>query len=667
MSILAAWVALVSGFSSEGYYTRSQAERGRALYREACAACHGLDLTDGSASPLAGPRFERSWNPGSSVSDFSGWGSASLDDLFFIARTTMPQGAVGSVSPEEHLDILAFILERNGYPVGERELTADAEMLRAIPIEWRGGDVASAEAAPDFVSGDNGLRPKDESYLPSRLLKEAETNARDWLYHNHDYSGTRYSGLDQIDTKNANRLQAACVYQVGELSNFQTGPIVYDGTMYLTSVRTTVALDGATCRPRWRHTWEPKLAEVWRNNRGVAVANGRVVRGTSDGYLLALDAADGKLLWARRAADPTIGETFTMAPLIYDDLILIGPAGSENAISGWVGAFRLEDGAPVWRFKTVPGAREPGVSSWGNPKDIVLGGGAVWTPFSLDPEREELYVAVTNPSPDLPAKLRPGDNLYTNSIVALDVKTGDLRWYEQLVPADFHDWDLTQVSPLYSAAIGGPERSLVATVGKDGLLRVLDRKTHEEWFQTEVATRENVDTPLTPEGVRACPGILGGVEWNGPAYNQRTKLLYVPAVDWCMTYRVAEEVRFIPGKGYLGGSATFEEAGKGRLTAIDAASGSIRWRYDSPRPLVAAATTTAGGLVLTGELTGDFLVLDAATGKELYRFHTGGPIGGGVVSYLAGGKQYIAVMSGRPSPFWAIHQGSPTAFVFALP
>jgi alcohol dehydrogenase (cytochrome c) len=272
----------------------------------------------------------------------------------------------------------------------------------------------------------------------------------------------------------------------------------------------------------------------------VAVANGRVVRGTSDGYLLALVASDGRLLWARRAADSAIGETFTMAPVIYDDLVVIGPAGRENAISGWVAAYRVEDGEMVWRFKTVPGAREDGEDSWENPEDIVLGGGAVWTPFSLDPEREELYVAVTNPAPDLPATLRPGDNLYTNSIVALDVRSGELRWYEQLVPSDFHDWDLTQVSPLYESTIEGRERNLVATVGKDGLLRVLDRQTHEQWFETEVTTRENVEAPLTMNGVRACPGILGGVEWNGPAYSEKTNMVYVPAVDWCATFYLGE-------------------------------------------------------------------------------------------------------------------------------
>jgi alcohol dehydrogenase (cytochrome c) len=224
------------------------------------------------------------------------------------------------------------------------------------------------------------------------------------------------------------------------------------------------------------------------------------------------------------------------------------------------------------------------------------------------------------------------------------------------------------VSPLYRAAIEGRDRNLVATAGKDGLLRVLDRETHERWFEAELTTRENVDAPLTPQGVRACPGSLGGVEWNGPAYNERTNMLYVPAVDWCTTFHVAEEVRFIPGKVYMGGYTRREGMGKGRLTAVDGSDGSIRWRYDSPRPMVAAVTTTAGGLVLTGELTGDFLALDAASGKELYRFNTGGPIGGGVVSYEVKGKQYVAVMSGGPSPFWSgAHPGSPTAFVFAIP
>jgi len=242
------------------------------------------------------------------------------------------------------------------------------------------------------------------------------------------------------------------------------------------------------------------------------------------------------------------------------------------------------------------------------------------------------------------------------------------HWYRQTVPSDFHDWDLTQVSPIYKTSIAGSERDVIATVGKDGVLRVLDRNTHEQWFEAEVTTLSNVEEPLTLEGVHACPGILGGVEWNGPAYNPATNMLYVPAVDWCSTFSLVEEVRYIAGRSYLGGSVAMDAEMKGHVTAIDAGDGSIRWQYDSPRPMVGAVTTTAGGLVLAGELTGDFLVFDARSGAELLRFNTGGPIGGGIVSYEVEGKQYVAVMSGRPSPFWTgAHPGSPTALVFALP
>ena len=586
----------VGAAQEDGYYTQEQAARGRTLYGDACASCHGGELTDGTASPLAGPNFLRRWN--------RGFGSATVDDFLFIMRTTMPPGSAGSLSNEQYLDVLAYILRRSGYAYGDTPLTSSPDVLSAIPIESRdSANFADMEPPPVFIEGEKGLAPSDKNYPPSEELVQAHANPRDWLYHTHDYTGRRFSDLDQIDTTNAHRLRPACIHQLGEISHFQTGPIVYRGTMYLTTVHYTVALDAATCRLIWRHEWEPKDVEVWRNNRGVAVARGRVVRGTSDGYLVVLDASDGRLLWARKAADTAVGETFTMAPLIYDDLILIGPAGSENAISGWVGAFRLDDGAPVWRFETIPGAREPGDDSWGNPEEIVLGGGAVWTPFSFDPEREELYVAVTNPAPDLPAELRPGDNLYSNSLVALDIRSGELRWYRQTVPSDFHDWDLTQVSPIYTASIAGSERDVVATVGKDGILRVLDRNTHEQWFAAEVTTLSNVEVPLTTEGVHVCPGVLGGVEWNGPAYNAVTNMLYVPAVDWCTTFSLVEEIRFIPGRLYMGGGVAMDQEAKGHLTAVDAVDGSIRWQYDSPRPMVGAVTTTAGGLVLAGELT----------------------------------------------------------------
>jgi len=276
---------------------------------------------------------------------------------------------------------------------------------------------------------------------------------------------------------------------------------------------------------------------------------------------------------------------------------------------------------------------------------------------------------VTNPSPDLPVHLRQGDNLYTNSIVVLDVRTGRLRWHRQLVPNDSHDWDVTHAAPLFTATVNGAARRLVATAGKDGVLRALDRDTHNVLWETPVTTRENAGAPVTTTPVRVCPGVLGGSEWNGPAYSPSTNLLYVPAVDWCTTFSAFEQVRFIPGKIYMGGKSDMDPAAKaqGRITAVDASTGAVKWKYRSPRPMVAAVTTTAGNLVLTGELTGDFVVFDARNGDVLYRFNTGGPMGGGIVTYSVGGQQYIAAASGSPSNFWIDRNpGAPTIVIFTV-
>jgi alcohol dehydrogenase (cytochrome c) len=609
-----------------------------------------------------------------------------MDDVFFLMRTTMPLSMAKSLSAEQHAAVFAYVLQQNGYPAGDKPVQPDTPQLKTMRVlsrtsntrvgAWSSvlpvlGDPKNLppEPPPAFIPGDAKSLPTSGGPTQEQL-NAAAGSGRDWLYHTHDYSGSRYAPLAQIDSANAKRLQVACAFQVGELTNFQSGPIVYQGTMYVTTPHATIALDASNCHLKWRHAWEPKSIEPWGThvNRGIAIKDGRVVRGTADGYRLELNAQTCDLIWARKVPDSIAGETFSMAPMIFEDMILIGPAGSENGISGWVGAFRLSDGTQVWRFKTVPGIDEFNSQTWKNPTRIKLGGGAVWTPLSLDPEQGELYVAVANPAPDLPAELRPGDNRYSDSVIALDVHTGQLRWYKQTVLNDAHDWDLTQVSPIFKTKVNGQERNLIATVGKDGILRSVDRGTHEALYATPVTTIKNVDHPVTPEGVSVCPGVLGGVEWNGPAFNPASNLLYVGAVDWCTTFYVAESARYIPGKLYMGGMFQFADTSQGWLTAIDSSNGKVRWRYRSPRPMVAAVTTTSGNVVFSGETTGDFIVLDAHSGDVLYRFNTGGPIGGGIVTYEIDGKQYVGVMSGRPSGFWVDKNfGAPTVFLFALP
>ena len=634
-------------------FTADQARQGRRVYKTACASCHGSELEGAAAPALAGPAFLQTWQPP----------ARSAQDLYHVMRVTMPKLAMGSLKPDDYTAVFAFLLQRNGWPAGRRRFDASDAMLSQIRLD---AVAAPAALAPtEFIAGKDGppLDPTGPSL--SELAGAASAN---WPYHTGNYSGTRYSQLTELTPANAARLRVACVFQVGPAEVFQTGPVVYKGVMYVTAVRQTVALDAATCRPRWRYTWQPRDYELWPVNRGVALARGHVIRGTADGYLLALDARDGQLLWARQVARPQAGETITMAPLIYDDLVVIGPAGSENNIKGWIGAFRLADGTPVWRFNTVPRPGEPGADTWANPGGLPQGGGALWTPLTLDPAKGELYVAVTNPAPAFAGHLRPGKNLYTNALVALDVHTGTLRWYEQLLPNDTHDWDLTQVSPLFREKVGGRDRSLIATVGKAGVLTVLDRDTHERVYEVPITTRLNADAPVGRKRARVCPGMQGGVVWNGPAYNPRAHLLYVPAVDWCGVFQANRTARFDQGDQYFGGVYTPDSAAqaKGWLTAVDAGSGAVRWRYRSAKPLVAAVTATAGGVVFTGELTGDFITLDALTGRELYRFYTGSGLLGGVVTYTAGGKQYVAAASGGGSYNFG-REGSPTIFVFTLP
>jgi len=497
-------------------------------------------------------------------------------------------------------------------------------------------------------------------------LTAASSNSVDWLHPNHDYNGSRFVDAGEINRSNVGRLSPVCIYQAGDARSFETNPIVYRGVMYITTPDSTVALDAATCRVRWSYYRKPKARENGLRQRGAAIKDGKLVRGTPDGYLLALNAETGEVLWERAAGNAAKGETFSMPPVIYQDLVIIGPGGNEAAVKGWVGAFRLDTGEPVWRFNTFPGEAEPGSDTW-SVTEAITSGGAVWTPFSLDPDEGLVYIPTGNPAPVVYGDVRRGDNLYTNSLVVLDARTGKLVWYYQATPHDTHDWDLTQTSPLFTTEVDGKSRKLVTVAGKDGLLRVLDRATHDLVYEVAVSQRENATAPITVEGLHVCPGVFGGMEWNGPAFSPRTNMLYVPSVEWCGTFKVAEILRY--ARPYTGGSYESDPAASasGLLTAIDASTGGIRWKYRSPRPMVAAVTATTSDLIFTGELNGDFIALDARDGSVLYRFNTGAAISGGVVTYKLDGKQFVAVTSGAATRFWEAPPASATIIVFALP
>lgn len=645
---------------ADGAFTSAQAAKGAAVYAKSCAACHGQKLEGGSSTALAGPSFAGKW----------GDGKHSIDDLYFVIRTQMPYGAAGTLTDQQYLDVVAFMLQSNGSRAGNQMLTANSPALKTM--------IASASVKPSIETGKKTAAGESKT-APTRVtngkpsqkeLNAAHTASTDWLMSNHDYGGQRFVDLKQINRENAGSLKMVAKYDIGDRNPFHNNPVVSNGLMYITVKDSTIALDAATLKVQWKYDRKPKGKQGWPMNRGVAIKDGMVVRGTHDGYLVALDAATGALVWERALVDMTKNEGgFTMAPVIFENLVILGPAGSELGVKGWVGAFKLSNGEPVWKFNTVPDHGEPGSETWEKADAKLLGGGAVWAPLSLDADAGVVYVPVANPAPDFYGEARPGANLYTCAMIALDARTGKLRWFYQLVPHDEHDWDTTQVSPLFSATIAGKTRKLVATAGKDGLLHVIDRETHKQVYEVPVTTRMNTDVPPTREGLRACPGVLGGVQWNGPAFNPGTNTLYVNAVDWCATFVKAADARYVEGAMYMGGTVRPEPPDKSRgwLTAIDASTGAVRWKYESPRPLLAAVTATSANLIFTGELLGDFMALDATTGEVLYRSNTGGRLNGGVVTYSINGKQYIAVAAGNANGFWAVPPASASIVLFSLP
>jgi PQQ-dependent dehydrogenase (methanol/ethanol family) len=628
-------------------------QSGRFAYAAKCQTCHGPELQGTGAPALKGRSFTLQWN------------GKTLSDLYNYVHQEMPLGNPSSLRLQEYADIVAFILSQNGLPSGNEKLTPATPMHRVLALSDVAITAQPAASAPMVKLGElTGPVKQPGGSAPSQAeLDAADADTRSWLMYNKGYRGERYSRLAQIDTRNAHQLRPMCMFQLGELGTFQTGPVMYEGTLYATTHMGTYAIDATNCKKLWTHQHLAQGAEMNATNKGIAIAAGRVVRGTQDGFLYALDAKTGELLWERQIQDPSIGAGVGAAPIIWNGMIFMGNAGGDWGIRGTLMAFRLEDGAPIWTFHTTPTGNETGADTWERAGSALHGGGAAWTTYALDRQTETLFVPVGNPGPDYYRASRPGANLFTNSVIALDARTGRLKWSYQLRPNDDHDWDTTVVSLFDSDG-----RALVAAAGKDGVLHVINRADGTQVFKLPVTTTLNHDVPLTTEGVRVCP--VAGVQWNGAAYSAQSELLYINAIDWCTFFKLGPEPKWVPTVPYTGlanGWGTNDPVDKwsGWTNAIDARTGKMKWRYRSSTPMYAALTPTAGGVLLTGDLNGDLIVLDAKSGSVLYRFNTGGPIAGGVITYESNGRQYVAVASGNSGGSIPL-SGASTIVIFGL-
>ena len=635
--------------SVDGWYAPDQATRGKGSYNANCAVCHGSSLQGGAGPALSGASFAAKWR------------DRPLRDLYTVAHDQMPLTAPGKLPPKTSFDILAYLLSFNGFQASTKAVSA-SDLDRALTPPQTGKNIAAAVArapAPPNVA----VSQPTTRIVSQAELDSADDDATNWLTYNKGYKGFRFSKLDQINVNNAPQLRAVCVMQLGEVGTFQTGPVIYDGTMYVTTSHGVYALDAASCERRWEYHYSPWAPEVQVNNKGVAIAEGRVIRGTTDGSLLALDAATGKVLWLRKIMDVTKGEFAVAAPLIRYGIVYIGKAGADWGIQGEMMAFRAADGTKVWGTLLLPRKGDPAYATWKNPASIATGGGSTWSSFSLDTEAKLLLVPVGNAAPDYNADPRPGENLYTNSLVALDSETGAIKWWHQLRGANDKDLDTTVVAAFDTP--GGLH--LAAAAGKDGVLHVVDRTNGALRFKVPVTNQKNLDEPLTAAGVAYCPG--GAILNNGPAYSPATNLVYINSQDWC-NVGFKRPAKYIAGIQYDGGTGRRDPLDEsfGWTTAIDATSGDIKWCYRSPQgiPMLGAVTPTAGNVVFTGDTAGYFLVFNATSGDVLYRFNTGGVLGGGVATYSVKGRQFVAVMSGNTSfhPYKAA--GAATVLIFGL-
>jgi alcohol dehydrogenase (cytochrome c) len=498
--------------------------------------------------------------------------------------------------------------------------------------------------------------------LSAAVSAQEASPGANWLNYNNSLDGQRYSALKQINLANAAQLGEVCRVQIDGPTSFHGGLIVRDGVIYTGTARETVALDATTCALIWKFVYQPEEVSCGGSSRGVALLDGRVFRGTCDGRLVALDAATGKLLWKNVIARQQLGESTPGAPLAWGGVVFMGIGGSDLGIRGRVMAYDAVTGRELWRFHTIPMGKETGAETWKRPETAKTGGGGFWGAMTLDVSTGELLVPVGNPWPDIDHAYRPGDNLFTNSIVVLDAHTGALKWWHQVAPGDWMDLDLSAAPVLFRTGT----RDYVAIGGKDGYLTVVDRDTHRPVYRTPVTTVEHIHKQPKPEGSRLCPGFAGGVEWNGPAMDPVNQNLVVGAVDVCFMVKLRASATYKPGEADWGGTVEPDGPATGWITAVNRDTGEVRWKYHAEKPVVAGVTPTAGGITFAGDLAGNFLVFNSKTGDVVHKAKAGGAMAGGVVTYEVGGRQFVAFAAGNISRNAFGDLGLPSVVVMAL-
>jgi alcohol dehydrogenase (cytochrome c) len=493
----------------------------------------------------------------------------------------------------------------------------------------------------------------------------AQPLAGNWLSYNGDYSGRRYTSLSEINKNNLAQLRAAWVFHAHNSNRLEVTPVVANGMMFVTAANDAFALDARSGRVVWHHSRpnsEGLIDDASRHiTRGVGLWRNRLYMETDNAHLLCLDARSGNLIWDVAYADWNKNYGATSAPLVVKDKVLVGTSGGDDGVRGFVAAYDAWSGKLVWRFWTIPAPGEFGSESW--PGKLYLhGGGTTWMPGTYDPKLNTIYWGTSNPAPDFEGGVRPGDDLYTDCMLALDPDTGKLKWYFQFTPHDLFDFDAVETPILIDAVYQGAARKLLVQANRNGYIYVLDRTDGKflsatpfveklNWAKGIDAAGRPVLTEVKPtaEGTRVCPGYAGATNWFAPSYSESTHSVYFMALEQCETYFFKPQP-FQEGQGYYstGVKRIPGENSQKLLVAFNLDAGSIAWKYSQVGGGRSSAGTmaTAGDLVFLGDDAGSFEAVDAQSGKPLWHFNTGQDMSASPMSYAVAGKQYVAIAAG---------------------
>jgi alcohol dehydrogenase (cytochrome c) len=496
-----------------------------------------------------------------------------------------------------------------------------------------------------------------------RILKSS-TEPGNWLTYSGNYAGHRFSPLDQIHDRNVQNLKPVWVYQSGSLQKFETTPLVIDGVMYISEPPSHVtALDTRTGRPLWKYR-RPMPDDVrvccGQVNRGVAALGDLIYVGTIDAHLVALNAKTGAVIWDAVVANYKAGYSITVAPLAVKDKIVVGIAGGEYGVRGFLDAYDAKTGKRAWRFWTVPGPGEPGNDTWAG-DSWKTGSAATWVTGAFDPDSNLIYWGTGNPGPDWNGDVRAGDNLYSDCLIAVDADSGKLRWHFQFTPHDIHDWDATEVPVLVDDEVRGKKRKLVLFPNRNAFYYVLDRITGEFLLgkpyakQTWAKGLDDSGRPVrlpntapTLQGTPVWPAVAGANNWYSPTFSPRTGLLYVAVREAGSVYFIGE-AEYVEGEQFNGGGfrSVPGEQEWGAVRAFAPATGELKWEHRLFSAPWAGLLSTAGNLIFGGTNEGQVYALQASTGKSLWRFQAGGAARSNPISYSTDGKQFIAMAMGN--------------------